>query len=242
MTLINDSEYSVNVLRDGAKMGFDLVRLYVRSRSTIHIRDAYFIGGLGVASAFLLMPTFQNLGAFSALAARGIAVFWSVFALPFLCPILLLAGSIGLSLVPVHKHGAAQFSRYGVVGFFNTALNAAIFNSLIYWSGISQGHLVTVFALITFAIVITQSFFWNMYWTFHNAPPQNRKSQYVLFFAITSVVALINLGIIHVIVNMIGAPTGFSPKLWANIALLFTIFTSVLGNFFSYKFFVFANK
>jgi putative flippase GtrA len=152
----------------------------------------------------------------------------------------MLLGALGLSLLPLHKHSAAEFSRYAVVGAYNTALNAAIFNSLIYLSGISQGPLVTVFALITFAIVITQAFFWNIFWTFHNKPAQDRKKQYLRFFSVTSTTALVNLGIIQIFVNVIGAPTGITPALWANVALLVTIVTAVIGNFFGYKFFVFA--
>jgi dolichyl-phosphate beta-glucosyltransferase len=239
VTLINDSNSSVNVVKDGARMAFDLARLYMRTRTRINMKDVLFISGLGLAIAFLLMPTLHNIGILTALSERGVPVLWTLLALPVFMPLFLVAGSLGLSLLPFHKHAAAQFSRYGVIGAFNTALNAAIFNTLIYLSGVSQGPLVTVFALITFAIVITQSFFWNMFWTFRNTPPQNRHKQYARFFAITSVVAMINLSIIHVLVNVVGAPPGIPVKIWANIALLLTIFTAVLGNFFGYKFFVF---
>jgi dolichyl-phosphate beta-glucosyltransferase len=240
VTLINDSNSSVNVVRDGAGMALGLFRLYARTRTHITRRDALFIGGLGGAMALLLLPTLQNLGALSFLATHGLPVFFTVVLLVLLLPFCMLAGALGLSLLPLHKHSAAQFSRYGVVGAYNTVLNAAIFNSLIFLSGISQGPWVTVFALITFAIVITQAFFWNIFWTFHHSSPQNRKQQYIRFFAVTSTTALVNLGLIHIIVNVIGPPGGLSTAVWANCALLFTIFTAVIGNFFGYKFFVFA--
>lgn len=242
VTLINDSNSSVNVVRDGLGMGIGLARLYVRTRTHITKRDALFIGSLGCLVALLLLPTLQNVGALNMLALMGIPVFTTVILLAIFVPMILLAGSIGLSLLPLHKHSAAQFSRYAVVGAFNTALNTAIFNTFIYLTGISQGPIVTAFALLTFAIVITQSFFWNIFWTFHNASASSRRSQYFRFFAVTSVTALINLGIIHMIVNVIGPPNGMEPKVWANLALLFTIFTAILGNFLGYKFFVFAKK
>jgi len=39
-------------------------------------------------------------------------------------------------------------------------------------TGISSGPMVTLFAIITFVIVVTQSFFWSVFWTFKNAPTQ----------------------------------------------------------------------
>ena len=45
--------------------------------------------------------------------------------------------------------------------------------------------------------------------------------------------------IFHLIINIIGAPAGIDPKLWANVALALTIITAFLGNFFGYKFIVF---
>ena len=126
------------------------------------------------------------------------------------------------------------------MGAFNTALNAAIFNSLLLISGVSQGPLVTFFALITFAVVISQSFFWNVFWTFDRAAPQDRRRQYARFFTITSATALVNLGIIHILINIVGAPAGMPPAIWANVALLFTIVTAIIGNFLGYKFLVFA--
>jgi dolichyl-phosphate beta-glucosyltransferase len=238
--LVNETTSSIHLMRDGIRMGLDLLRLYIRTRTHITKRDVSFIAGLGVAVAVLLLPTFQNVGLFDLLEKIDIPVFVSAALLIPLVPCLMLAGALFLTLLPLHKHSAAQFSRYAVVGVYNTALNAAVFNSLMYLSGISQGPMVTVFALVTFAIVITQAFFWNIFWTFHSAPPENRRRQYITFFAVTSTTALVNLGIIHIIVNVIGAPPGIPAAVWANCALLFTVITAVIGNFLGYKYFVFT--
>lgn len=240
VVLVNDSNSSVNVLKDGFGMLLGLSRLYVRTRTHITRRDMRFIASLGTLVALLLLPTLQNIGVLSALASRGIPVFTTVIVLALFVPLCMLGGALGLTLLPFHKHSAAQFSRYAVVGAFNFSLNTAIFNSFIFVTGITQGPVVVGFALLTFAIVITQSFFWNIFWTFHNTSPESRRSQYMKFFAVTSVTALINLCLIHIIVNLIGPPANVEPKVWANVALLFTVVTAILGNFLGYKFFVFA--
>jgi putative flippase GtrA len=221
-------------------MSIQSISEYIATRIRgLSARDTYFPLGLGVAVALLFVPLFENVGIFGLAARYGISLIAAIAGLLILVPCGLLALSLVLVLMPLHHHSAAEFSRYAVVGTFNATLNAAIFNSLMFLTGISQGPWVTFFALVTFAIVITQAFFWNVFWTFHHTPSQNRVHQYQRFFMVTSATALVNLLIIHIIVNVIGAPVGIAPKIWANIALLCTIFSAVLGNFFGYKFFVF---
>jgi uncharacterized membrane protein YdbT with pleckstrin-like domain len=50
---------------------------------------------------------------------------------------------------------------------------------------------------------------------------------------------LVNIAIVHVLVNVVGAPIGISSHAWANIALIGTVVISVLGNFVGYKFFTY---
>ena len=142
--------------------------------------------------------------------------------------------------MPISTESAKQFIRYAAVGSLNFLLNALIFNILLFSTGMTEGLMVTIFAVITFAIVATQSFFLNMYWTFHDAPARDRRRQYARFITVTGTTALINIALIHVLVNIVGAPTGIAPTAWANIALLCTVIISVSGNFLGYKFLVFA--
>jgi dolichyl-phosphate beta-glucosyltransferase len=238
LELVEESTSSVHLMRDGISMTLGLVRLYVKTRSPLFTRhDAVLALGIGITIAFLALPLIVNLGFFP---EHGRGLFLAVLFIAV--PSSLMLGAYGLTLLPIPPQSASQLSRYATVGFFNASLNAAIFNSLMYVTGISSGFMVTVFAVITFAIIITQAFFWSVFWTFRSVPPQNRIRQYLLFLAVSSTTALVNIGIIHVLVNVIGAPAGISPQLWANLALLFTIVTAVLGNFFGYKFLVFTAR
>ncbi|MDO8521795.1 MAG: GtrA family protein [bacterium] len=130
-----------------------------------------------------------------------------------------------------------QFVRYGIVGILNTLLGIGIFNFFMWISGITRGIEITFFSMATFAIVVTHSFFWNKRIVFQSKERAHRE--YVLFFTVSTTVALLNVGIISFLVNGLGAPAGISPILWANIAVLITIPVSVLGNFFGYKLLVF---
>jgi len=213
---------------------------YARKRAkTISRKEAYFIAVMGIIIALLGLPILQNLGIPSLLSAHDLSYFWCAVIFVAVAPLGLLALAYVLALLPFHHESAAQLSRYAVIGCFNVALNASIFNLLILMSGISTGVIVTVFAVITFIVVVTQSFFWSAFWTFKDSPAQNRKRQYLNFFGVSGVVAAINIAVIYVMTSVIGAPAGISGPLWANIALLCTIFIALIGNFLGYKFLVF---
>jgi putative flippase GtrA len=195
---------------------------------------------MGFVIALLLLPVLRNLDIPMLLSRFGLPVISIAMLFVMIAPIGLLTLAYMLVSLPFHHSSAAQLSRYAVIGCFNVALNAAIFNLLILISGISIGPMVTLFAVVTFIIVITQSFFWSAFWTFRNMSTKNRRYQYMRFFAVSSIVTVVNIGIIQVMVNVIGAPYGIPAPVWANIALLCTIFTALLGNFLGYKHLVFA--
>ena len=140
------------------------------------------------------------------------------------------------------RESLMQFMRYCMVGSFNFLVNVALFNALLFSTGIKKGPYVTLFAVISFAIVATQSFFLNVMWTFRDAPADVRHVQYVRFIAVSGTTALINILLIHVLVSDVGAPEGITPLLWANIALVCTVLISIIGNFIGYKMLVFRGK
>ncbi|KKW24202.1 MAG: Membrane protein, GtrA superfamily [Candidatus Kaiserbacteria bacterium GW2011_GWB1_52_6] len=134
-----------------------------------------------------------------------------------------------------------KFLRYGLIGILNFSLSIGIFNFFIWISGITRGTPITVFSAITFAIVVTHSFFWNKFHVFESKEISHRR-EYIMFFLVSGTVAIVNVGIISLLVNVIGAPLSISEKLWANIALCITIPVAVLGNFLGYSFIVFREK
>lgn len=135
---------------------------------------------------------------------------------------------------------AWKFTRYALVGILNMSLSIGIFNFFLWISGITRGIEVTIFSAITFAIVVTHSFFWNKYLVFKSEGAG--RSEYVKFFTVSTTTALVNVGIISLLVNGIGAPRGIDPLLWANIAIFITIPVSILLNFTGYALLVFREK
>ena len=134
-----------------------------------------------------------------------------------------------------------QFFGYGAVGLLNTALNFLLINIAIVLTGISRDGFFILFSFIIFCILVVHSFMWNKYLIFAKEENnQLRHREYIMFFVVTGATSLLNLGILQILVNVIGAPQGLSPHLWANIAIAATIPVSVVCNFLGYKFFVFV--
>lgn len=198
----------------------------------------------GEASAWLSLPILKNLKIFDILAERGInaisfSVFWVIFV-----PIGAISALSLFYFLAKYKNRIVflELGKYGVIGVLNTFLNAGIYNFFIFITNIAFGLTLDLFFVIAFVITVTNSFLWNKFWAFEEKKVENIKTEAVQFFGISAIVAVVNAIILHVIVNVIGAPINVDPKIWANIALSFTIITAFLGNFFSYKYIVFSTK
>lgn len=195
----------------------------------------------GEIVAWLSLPTLKNLKILGILAERGIGltgfvIFWAIFI-----PFGAIVGLGAFYFLAKYKNriGFFQLGKYGVIGMLNTFLNAGVFNLLIFITDISAGITVDLFFIITFVVTIINSFIWNKYWSFEERKTETITDEALKFFGVSAAVAIINIGILHLTVNVIGTPAGLDSKIWANIALAFTIITAFFGNFFSYKFIVF---
>ena len=195
----------------------------------------------GEIVTWLSLPTLKNLKVLDILTERrisltGFVIFWVLFI-----PLGAIAGLGAFYFLAKYKNqiGFFQLGKYGVIGVLNTFLNAGVFNLLIFTTDISAGITVDLFFAVAFIVTIINSFIWNKYWSFEERKTETIAGEALRFFGISAAVAIVNIGVLHVIINIIGAPAGLDSKIWANAALAFTIITAFLGNFFGYKFFVF---
>jgi putative flippase GtrA len=86
---------------------------------------------------------------------------------------------------------------------------------------------------------IINSYVWNKFWSFDKKSADNLGKEFTQFLIISSIGLLLNVGITAFVVNIIGAPTGFSEKAWANVGGLTASVLVLTWNFVGYKFFVF---
>ena len=195
----------------------------------------------GEIVAWLSLPTLKNLKILDIIIARGInltgfVIFWAIFI-----PVGAIAGLGAFYFLAKYKNriGFFQLGKYGVIGVLNTFLSAGVYNLFIFITDISAGITVDLFFAVAFIITVINSFIWNKYWSFEERKTETIADEALRFFGISAAVAIVNIGILHMIINIIGAPANLDSKIWANIALAFTIITAFFGNFFGYKFIVF---
>lgn len=199
---------------------------------------AFIAGGF---IAFLALPVLKNLGAFDLLIGYNNAVFylcvgfWIIFLPIATASGLYVVYSVTISKWPIFY----QLGKYGIIGLLNTFLDLGILNLLILLTGIARGLWLDLFVVIAFCTSITNAFFWNKFWTFSLKNTEEVEKEYVKFFAVAGATALINIFLMHVLVNIVGAPFSIDPKTWVNIAAVSLIPVSFFGNFFGWKFLVF---
>lgn len=207
-------------------------------------KDLFLAVLAGELAALLSFSMLKNIKVFDILAKQGInamnfSIFWVLFV-----PVGAILGLNFFYFLAKYKArvGFFELGKYGIIGVLNTMLNAGVYNFFIFITDIVSGITLDIFFIIAFSITVTNSFFWNKFWAFEERKIENIKTEAIQFFAISAGVALVNAVILHIIVNTVGAPIGIEPKIWANVALGFTIITAFLGNFFSYKYIVFSAK
>ncbi len=218
-----------------------LLKLKIKMEINYSRKDFYLVILAGELVAWLSLPTLKNIQVLDILEKWGIelkvfVVFW-VFFVP-ICAFLGL-GFFYLLAKTKDRVGFFQLGKYGVIGVLNTLLSAGVYNLLIFITNIASGLVVDLFFIAAFAITVTNSFFWNRQWAFGGTGTETVGKDAFQFFSVSILVAIVNMGLLHIIINVIGAPAGIDLKIWANIALVFTIVTAFLGNFFGYKFLVF---
>lgn len=195
----------------------------------------------GELIALLSLPVLKNLGFFELAILQNRRLVYLFLVLWLIS--MPLASTSGLYMsyrLAVYKWPIIfEIGKYGIVGWMNTFLSAGIFNFFILVTDIAKGWPVDIFLVVAFIITISQSFFWQKFWTFGANHTNKAKIEYIKFFTVTTTTSLLNIFLLHIIINTIGAPSGIGLKMWANIAFAVLIPVAFFGNFFGYKIFVF---
>lgn len=197
-------------------------------------RDFRLVALIGFAVGWLVLLPLE--------ATKLLSVTWtvavvSVVGFSALAPCALLTLGVIARRVPV----IGQFGKFAAVGTLNTLLNFAVLNSLILWTEQTVGWAYSGFVAAAFLVATTNSYFWNKFWTFESGRPVT-GGEYARFALFTLGGALLNVGAASIVVNVIGAPAGVSPALWANAGGLAGVAVSFLWNFIAYRRIVFKSE
>ncbi|QQS61043.1 MAG: GtrA family protein [Candidatus Moraniibacteriota bacterium] len=131
-----------------------------------------------------------------------------------------------------------QLAKFGAVGAANFSIDFGVLNLLILVSHISNGIGFTGFKAISFVVAVINSYFWNKFWSFESKNTKKMENEFSQFLMVSFIGALLNVGISHLMVNVIGSGT-MNSIVWANISAAIASIAVISWNFFGYKFFVF---
>lgn len=195
-------------------------------------RSDYKFGVIsGFISALLTIPIIINLGVFQEYLAYLIPAMVVLMPIGWVV-VLLIARKIASKFALIY-----QIVKFGIVGFLNTVIDFGILNLLSWMTGIYSGKQIIILNSVAFAFAVTNSYFWNKYWTF-NSGDNAKKGEFAEFLAVSVVGLIINTGIVYTVTTY--APLFVeNPALLENIAKLFATAFALIWNFIGYKFIVF---
>ena len=135
-----------------------------------------------------------------------------------------------------------QFGKFAAIGFTNAAVDFAILNLLIFYSGVAMGILFVVFKGVSFIVASVHSYFWNKYWAFEAGGSGISSQEFFKFFSVTVFAILINVAAASIVVNIIGPQFGFTNEVWANIGAVVGSATALIASFIGFKTAVFKKS
>ncbi len=202
-------------------------------------RDIIYSLIVGFVTALFAILIFKNLN--NPFLNRYLFLFFII--IPFLWFIGIILGQfLGTKINVIFFQGI----KFIEVGFMNTAVDFGVLNLAIYLAGISSGIYYSIFKMISFLVAVTNSYFWNKFWTFgvkkEKWQSNVRGGEFLQFLIVTSIGLIINVSIASFIVNFITPITGLNKIIWANIGAVVATVISLLWNFLGYKFIVFKEN
>ncbi len=131
-----------------------------------------------------------------------------------------------------------RIMRFGVIGVMNTAIDFGILNLLLATTG--RTDLAIVFNTISFSVAVTNSYFWNKYWTFEERG-RGTTAQFFEFLVVSIAALIINDTVLYLLVRYVKITT-VDPRVVINGAKLVATLASMTWNFLGYRFVVFKEK
>lgn len=129
-----------------------------------------------------------------------------------------------------------QILKFLVTGVLNTFIDFFVLNLLMWATGIYEGTTIFFLNIISFTIAVTNSYFWNKYWTFQEKSKKGIPAQFAKFLAVSVVGAIINSSIVYAVTTYIEPLFGLEKSLWANVAKVAATAVGLVWNFIGYKF------
>ena len=101
-----------------------------------------------------------------------------------------------------------QFGKFCMISFSNLVIDFGILNLLIYYSGVAEGVLYSVFKAVSFILANVNGYAWNKFWTFQSNGAEGWMNQLIRFFVVVGVGLVINVAVATYVVAEFGGSGG----------------------------------
>ena len=132
-----------------------------------------------------------------------------------------------------------QLAKFVLIGALFAIFDLTILNFLMKYFDITEGVKYLIFVAISFMITTIIKYFADKYWAFEKQDKEKVSIEFSLFFGITLISAGIQIGVAHILVNVIGPCCGINHLVWGNVGKIGGIIIASCWNFLGYKFIVF---
>src|SRR3989338_2608150 len=165
-------------------------------------KDLIISAAVGLLCALLILPIAKNLQMKQSLA----------LSLLVILPILAAAGMFAAYWLAKKIKIIYQIAKFVLVGALNSFVDWGILNLLMFLTSIVAGGMYSVFKGISFLIAMTNSYFWNKFWTFKkisteevvaSEPMQSTAKEGLRFFIVSFIGFLLNISIATFLVNIL---------------------------------------
>jgi putative flippase GtrA len=194
-------------------------------------KDLLFAGLNGALIGTFSPYIFKNFGGILPVSHLVFALFFTVLCMVGVATGYLLAKTI--------RPFFFQLAKFGIIGVSNTIIDLGIYALLIYLTGTTTGILITLFKTFSVTIAIINSYIWNKYWAFKHEEAGAVGKEFAQFVTVSLFGLVMNVSITSLLVNLIGAPGGFSGGAWATTSGAFASVCVLAWNFLGYKLIVF---
>lgn len=192
------------------------------------MKDYVLAAIAGAVSAAFLYPVFQNI------SVGGEYYKFLFIALPVLwCFGIFVSHFLKITWM-------RQLAKFFIVGFLNTSIDFGILNLMSMKYNVYSGLKILGVNPLSFIFALTNSFFWNKYWTFSEKTAPEAK-EITKFILVAMVGVFINTGIVFLVTEYVSFD-GFSKGQILNLAKVFATAFSFVWNFIGMKIFVFKEK
>ena len=139
------------------------------------------------------------------------------------------------------KRGSVRFSKFGVVGLMNAAVDIGVLNLFLWLQPTREASVLALFNGVALVLANINSYVWNSFWTFGGRSEKNLREG--VLFALQALVNIgISNGLFFVLIRPLLVDTDIPAYLVGNVAKIISVVVASVVSYFVMRYVVFSRK